>query len=403
MDEKAMDDLVALAELVKARNAVASKIAALIKRPALIGHVGEFIASRVFEIDLEESATQKGFDGSFKEGTLRGCSVNIKWYAKQEGVLDMTPPALPDYYLVLAGPRASAESSCGMTRPWAIEAVYLFNARELAALLESRNIKVGVGTSVRQGLWSEAEIYPTQRNTRLVVSNQQRELLALFQGGAMATQYALECAINRLVNEFLREPYTFFTEADAVARFHQILDDSPILGRKIRTRDNFEVGLVHREYPTFFRFSDKNPTARLGPPAHRGHYDTVILNPEFVAAHPAATVINRDITTPRDECITPLQAAVEFKLDNQGWSKEQANGAIAELGKLSLSGEAPLRYFVVLMRYCAPTLTRWRRYWPMVRQAAKERPEIHSIFATSWLTVKGDQEVCRFGDWLEDR
>jgi hypothetical protein len=209
----------------------------------------------------------------------------------------------------------------------------------------------------------------------------------------MTVQRALESAIQELVDEFLDEPYRFFTEADAVARFHQILDSDPAFNRRLRTSDGYEVGLLRREYPTFFRFSDSDPTEREEPPARRGRYDTVILSPEFVEAHPAATVINRDIEAPRDEGITPFQAVVEFKLDNKGWSAGRTKGAIAELGKLSLSYEVPLRYFVVLMRYCAPSLTRWRKYWPEVSQAAAEKQEIGSIFAVHWLAAKSGTEV----------
>ena len=107
----------------------------------------------------------------------------------------------------------------------------------------------------------------------------------------MTIQSILENAIHKLVNEFLQAPYVFFTEADAVVRFHQILDADPVIGRRVQTSDGFETNLVHREYPTFFRFSGKEPTARLGLPASRGHYDTVILNSAFVATHPAAKVI----------------------------------------------------------------------------------------------------------------
>lgn len=217
----------------------------------------------------------------------------------------------------------------------------------------------------------------------------------------MPVQRALESAIKQLANEFLIRPYRFFTEADAVARFHQILEDVPLFDSILHTADGHETGLCHREYPTFFRFADKNPTERLGPPARRGHYDTVILDPEFIAAHPAATVANRDIRAPRDETIQPFQAVVEFKLDNIGWSAGRARGAIAELGKLQLSEEAPLRYFVVLMRYSAPTLTRWRRYWPMVRDEAERRPGIGSLFAINWLSVSRERELYRLGRWTD--
>ncbi len=121
----------------------------------------------------------------------------------------------------------------------------------------------------------------------------------------MTIQPALEKAIHKLVNEFLKEPYKFFTEADAVARFHQILDNNTTFNRKAETTDGDEVSLFHREYPTFFRFSGSNPAKRLGPPASRGHYDTAILNPEFVIAHSSETVANRNIGSSRRKSIMP--------------------------------------------------------------------------------------------------
>lgn len=82
-----MDDLARLAELIKTRNRVTTNIAAVVGRPALIGHVGEYIASRVFRIALEESASRKAIDGHFTDNPLTGCSVNIKWYASKKGFL----------------------------------------------------------------------------------------------------------------------------------------------------------------------------------------------------------------------------------------------------------------------------------------------------------------------------
>ena len=126
-----MNNLSQLAELIKTRNQVETQITALIYRPAQIGHLGEFIASKVFDIELDESAARKSIDGHFKQGILNGRSVNIKWYAKQEGLLDITPSSLPDFYLVLTGPKSAAVSSRGKPRPWLIQMVYLFDAEKL--------------------------------------------------------------------------------------------------------------------------------------------------------------------------------------------------------------------------------------------------------------------------------
>ena len=107
--------------------------------------------------------------------------LNIKWYAKREGLLDVNPKAPPpDFYLVITGPKAAAASSRGMKRPWLISQVFLFDARELLRILRSRGVKVGVATSIRREYWEYAEIYPTHHNKQLILSDRQKEMLALF-------------------------------------------------------------------------------------------------------------------------------------------------------------------------------------------------------------------------------
>lgn len=177
----ALERLKRLAELVRKRNAISKEIGEIIGRPALIGHVGEFIASEIFGVELEPSATNPGFDGRFREGPLAGRTVNVKWYAKKEGVLDIRPDALPDFYLVLAGPESQAVSSRGQARPWYVDAVFLFHAKALCDALRQRGLKIGVATSVRSELWRNAEVFPNRRCPDLLLNNQQREALTLFR------------------------------------------------------------------------------------------------------------------------------------------------------------------------------------------------------------------------------
>jgi len=175
-----MEELSRLAELIKKRNLLEREITGLIGRPAEIGHIGEYIAAKVFHIRLEESASRKSIDGFFNDGPLKDRTVNVKWYARCEGGLDITPEALPDYYLVLAGPKSGMMTSRGQTRPWIIEYVFLFDAHALVAELSRSGVKIGTATSVRQHLWAEAEIYPTQRHNLLELTDDQRKALRLF-------------------------------------------------------------------------------------------------------------------------------------------------------------------------------------------------------------------------------
>ena len=181
MNPDSTDQLGQLADLIRRKNEIENGIAQIIGRPALVGHVGEYIASVIFGIRLEHSAVQKGIDGRFMEGPLAGKTVNVKWYAKMEGLLDITPKCLPDFYLVMAGPKSGATSSRGTTRPWKISSVYLFESQALMRILNGRGVKIGAATSVPAYAWDQAEIYPTQQNTRLMLSNDQREQLELFR------------------------------------------------------------------------------------------------------------------------------------------------------------------------------------------------------------------------------
>jgi hypothetical protein len=172
--------LVQLARLLRKRNIIEREIAQLIGRPAERGHIGEFIASRVFDIELHQSASHKATDGFFRSGPFAGRSVNIKCYGRQEGILDVSRDASLDYYLVLTGPPGAAASSRSATRPWVIDRVCLFDQRNLLALLDERGAKVGVATSIPKSLWEAAEIYPSHRNQELSLSPEQAALLGAF-------------------------------------------------------------------------------------------------------------------------------------------------------------------------------------------------------------------------------
>jgi hypothetical protein len=175
-----MKGLAQLADLIRQRNENEKKITELISRPAAIGHIGEYIASQIFRIRLAESAAHKGNDGQFKEGALKERTVNVKWYALREGVLDISPEALPEFYLVLTGPKLQATASRGKTRPWNIDFVFFFDAKALVETLLQSGVKIGVATSIREALWKKAEVYPTRGNAILEVDDAQQELLALF-------------------------------------------------------------------------------------------------------------------------------------------------------------------------------------------------------------------------------
>jgi len=180
------EDLKCLANILAERNHLDVKVSTIIGRPATQGHIGEFIASRIFGIELSQSATNKGFDGKFILGALAGRTVDVKLYGKQEGVLAVNEKTTPDFFLVMTGPKSRAISSKGQTRPCVIEQVYLFDGPSLVIELKCRNVKLSVSTSIASALWNAAEIYPRQANAMINLSKEQCTLLALFGSGAGA-------------------------------------------------------------------------------------------------------------------------------------------------------------------------------------------------------------------------
>lgn len=167
-----------LSSLLKKLNHIEAEIAQIIGRPAERVHIGEFVASEIFDIELHDSATHRGSDGVFRRGPLAGKSVNVKCYGKNEGILDMNPDSPPDYYLVLTGPRTAAESSRGAIRPWIISSAFLFDHHELVSRL---SVKIGTATGVRRHFWDEAEIFPGRNSELLSLTADQRSMLEMFR------------------------------------------------------------------------------------------------------------------------------------------------------------------------------------------------------------------------------
>jgi len=85
---------------------------------------------------------------------------------------------LPDYFLVMTGPKSAPTSSRGTTAPLCIESVYLFESKSLIPQLKS---KIGIATSVPSVFWEQAEIYPRQHNNKMILTEEQKALILLFK------------------------------------------------------------------------------------------------------------------------------------------------------------------------------------------------------------------------------
>lgn len=170
----------ALAALLRTRNAINDEIVRLIGRPASTGNLGEFIASRVFDIELAKSGVNSGNDGVFASGPLAGKSVNVKMYSQDDALLDVGPHAA-DYYLVLRGPRPGSAKG-PRTLPFTIQSVYLFEMITLRTWLMDAGVGVGVATSVRRHVWDAAQIYPATAGSPMHLTEEQVSFLRLFSG-----------------------------------------------------------------------------------------------------------------------------------------------------------------------------------------------------------------------------
>jgi len=104
----------------------------------------------------------------------------IKLNSSRESLLDINLDSPPDYYLVLSGPKYSEMSSKNTIRPLVISSVFLFNSETFLQQSKQRGIKISKQTGVIESQWNDAEIYPTQRNKDLILSNEQKNLLSLF-------------------------------------------------------------------------------------------------------------------------------------------------------------------------------------------------------------------------------
>jgi len=70
--------LAEFAVLLRERNSIGARIGAILNRPASVGNIGEWIAAKVFDIELTAAANNAAFDGHFTTGSLMGRTVNSR-------------------------------------------------------------------------------------------------------------------------------------------------------------------------------------------------------------------------------------------------------------------------------------------------------------------------------------
>lgn len=137
-------------------------------------------------------------------------------------------------------------------------------------------------------------------------------------------QRAIWDAVRKTINKFRRHPYYFFTESDIHSYFYNSLYSSKFEVE----RDNRRIYLIHREYPTNFRYCVDdllNPEFEPYPLSEkkgdRGSFDIAVLNPEFVMEAPSIEdIVNKNVRLVKSRVETDLDSvkkellfAIEFK------------------------------------------------------------------------------------------
>ena len=188
----------------------------------------------------------------------------------------------------------------------------------------------------------------------------------------------LERCINSLGEKFIKWPYNFFTESDAHSFLYYYIfrsADSSLKKLYPSLDEKFKTVLVHREYPTIFKYSKKD---MAGPSqGGRGHYDLAILNPEFVASHSIEAVIAKDFSMAATTEGDHLLAAIEFKFIHRPLDKNMRNEIEKDAHKLNWSitlkpPQSRNAYLLVFNRYrhesaLIDDLQKWSGDYPKVK------------------------------------
>jgi len=99
---------------------------------------------------------------------------------------------------------------------------------------------------------------------------------------------SVEKSIGTLCREFQSRPNLFYTENDIVCFFYNILRQN-LPNPFAKDKKGYEHLLIHGEYPTPFRCDMKGDRFEIKDDDEtkfkRGHYDIVVLNPDFIRAH----------------------------------------------------------------------------------------------------------------------
>lgn len=198
--------------------------------------------------------------------------------------------------------------------------------------------------------------------------------------------------IGILSEKFRKWPYNFFTESDAHSYLYLSFFryGTPALKKLYQTTDHRKSVLIHREYPTFFRYSQKElRLCKLDESKGTcGHYDMVVLNPDFINNHGIQQVISKDnkIRQKVNFSDNHLLAAVEFKLLHKPLTenlRDEIKKDFIKLGWALETKQARDAYMLIFNRYGEE-----KNYWQTLEELQMEHQNIKLIYQESYYRDK---------------
>mgnify|MGYP000907714341 FL=1 len=168
-----------------------------------------------------------------------------------------------------------------------------------------------------------------------------------------AIQQNLEKCISSLGEKILKWPYNFFTESDAHSFLYYYIFryGSKEIKGFYPTKDNHKTVLVHREYPTSFRF--RKDDMKIYDDGGRGHYDLVVLNPNFIFNHNIKDVMAKEYKHCMTDCKDHILSALEFKLITKPLDKNMKDEIKKDIIKLKMAieqGQTQKAYCLIFNR-----------------------------------------------------
>jgi len=198
--------------------------------------------------------------------------------------------------------------------------------------------------------------------------------------------------IRILSEKFRKWPYNFFTESDAHAYLYYSFFryGSPALKKLYYSNDplkTIKTVLIHREYPTSFRYSQKEQIpypleSRKGTTV--GHYDLVVLNPKFIENYAIDQVIYRDNKKRQSVKFgdSHILAAIEFKLLHKPLSKvlkEEIKKDFFKLGGALEKKQANEAYMLIFNRN-----RKEEKFFGELAEYQKNQPSIKVVYQESY-------------------